>query len=164
MIWARLGWFYGKLKYFNNTSYINIEAEATKMAQSPGYLQRNAADWYIHGLLSDGYTNENQVLGSGSGLGNDVQTFSISLNKGWNKYGIKFQHIAHDPIQIINLFDENGGAYNWDDFTYGISINKKRKNILFNLNIEWVNSKNYLWKNNNKVSNVYVFLNTIYLW
>ena len=36
---------------------------------------------YIHNLLKDGYTNENQVLGSGSGLGNDVQTFSISLNK-----------------------------------------------------------------------------------
>jgi len=153
-----------KLQYLNSNTYLNIEMEAVKMSQKPSYLQRTAGNWYIHNLLKDGYTNENQVLGSGSGLGNDVQTFSISLNKGWNKYGIKFQHIAHDPIQIINLFDENGGAYNWDDFTYGISINKKRKNILFNLNIEWVNSKNYLWKNNNKVSNVYVFLNTIYLW
>ena len=80
--------------------------EAVKMSQKPSYLQRTAGNWYIHNLLKDGYTNENQVLGSGSGLGNDVQTFSISLNKGWNKYGIKFQHIAHDPIQIINLFDE----------------------------------------------------------
>jgi hypothetical protein len=52
----------------------------------------------------------------------------------------------------------------WDDFTYGLNIKQKYKNILFNLNMEWVNSKNYLWQNNNKVSNVYVFLNTIYLW
>ena len=153
-----------KIQYLTDKTYLNFEAEATQMSQRPSSLQRNANNWYLHSQILAGYTNDNQILGAGSGLGNDVQTFSISLNKGWNKYGIKFQHIAHDPIQIINLFDENGGAYNWDDFTYGISINKKRKNILFNLNIEWVNSKNYLWKNNNKVSNVYVFLNTIYLW
>ena len=151
-----------KIQYLNAKTYLNIEAEATQMSQRPSYLQRNAGNWYVH--QNGGYINENQILGAGSGWGNDVQTFAISLNKGWNKFGIKFQHIAHNPMGVTNILSYDGGAPYWDDYAYGIQLKQKYKNFLFSLNMEWVNSKNYLWQNNNKVSNVYVFLNTIYLW
>ena len=153
-----------KLQFLNEKTYLNFEAEATQMSQKPSYLQRNAGNWYIHNQIVDGYTNENQIMGAGSGLGNNVQTFAISLNKGWTKYGIKFQHIAHDPIGVTNILAYNGGSPYWDDFSYGIQFKQKYNHFLFNLNMEWVNSKNYLWQNYNKVSNVYLFLNTIYLW
>jgi hypothetical protein len=151
-----------KIIYLNNNTYLNFEAEATQMSQRPSSLQRNAGNWYVH--QNGGYINENQILGAGSGWGNDVQTFAISLNKGWNKYGIKFQHIAHNPMGVTNILANDGGAPYWDDYAYGIQLKQKYNRFLFNLNMEWVNSKNYLWQNNNKVSNVYVFLNTIYLW
>ena len=136
------------------------------MAQTPSYLQRDAANWYMHGTITDGYTNENQIIGAGSGFGNNLQTFEISWNKSWTKYGIKFQHIAHDPLgfKMIDLLNPNGGLPNWDDYAYGINIKQKYRNILFNLNLEWVNSKNYLWQNKNNISNMYIFFNTIYLW
>ena len=154
-----------KLQYLNEHLFLSIEAEATKMAQSPGYLQRNAADWYIHGLLTDGYTNENQIMGAGSGLGNNLQTMSISLNKGWTKYGIKFQHISQNPMRLVTDWKNAYlGSIDWDDYSYGIILKHKYKNILFNLNIDWVNSKNYLWQDNNNISNLYFFFNTIYLW
>ena len=151
-----------KIQYLTDKTYLNFEAEATNMSQKPSYLQRNAGNWYVHG--NGGYINENQILGAGSGWGNDVQTFALSINKGWNKYGIKFQHIAHDPIGKTNILAYDGGLPYWDDYAYGIQLKQKYNHFLFNLNMEWVNSKNYLWQNNNKVSNVYVFLNTIYLW
>jgi len=88
----------------------------------------------------------------------------LSLNKGWNKYGIKFQHIAHNKVGVTKILDSDGGLPYWDDYAYGIQLKQKYKHFLFNLNMEWVNSKNYLWQNNNKVSNLYIFLNTIYLW
>jgi hypothetical protein len=153
-----------KLQYLNQTSYLNIEVEATQMAQRPSYLQRNAGNWYEHGMLEAGYTNENQIMGAGSGFGNNLQTIAISWNKGWTKYGIKFQHIAHNPIGVTRILAYDGGPPYWDDYAYGILLKQKANRFLFNLNIEWVNSKNYLWQNNNKVTNVYVFLNTIYLW
>ena len=151
-----------KIQYLTEKTYLNFEAEATQMSQRPSYLQRYAGNWYVH--ENGGYINENQILGAGSGWGNDVQTFAISLNKSWNKYGIKFQHIAHDPVGITNILEIDGGGYNWNDYSYGIQLKQKYNHFLFNLNLELVNSKNYLWQNNNKVSNVYVFLNTIYLW
>ena len=136
------------------------------MSQRPSYLQRNAGNWYVHNQISEGYTNENQIMGAGSGFGNNLQTFTISLNKGWTKYGIKFQHINHNPISlgVTDILNTDGGGPEWNDYAYGIQLKQKYKHFLFNLNMEWVKSKNYLWQSNNKVSNVYVFFNTIYLW
>jgi len=155
-----------KITYLNSNTYFSIEAEATKTAQSPGYLQRNAGNWYVHNQISEGYTNENQILGAASGLGNNVQTIQLSINKNWNKYGIRFQHISQNPIRFTNnnWKELYLGDLNWDDYSYGLVLKQKYKKVLFNLNIDWVNSKNYLWINNNKATNLYFFLNTIYLW
>jgi len=153
-----------KLQYLNSETYLKFEAEATQMSQRPSYLQRNAGNWYVHGRIREGYTNENQILGAGSGFGDNLQTMSISWNKGWTKYGIKFQHIAKNPIGVTNVLTWDGGLPSWDDYAYGVQLKQKYKHFLFNLNMEWVNSRNYLWQNNSKVSNVYIFLNTIYLW
>ncbi len=155
-----------KITYLNSNMYFSIEAEATKLAQSPGYLQRNAGNWYVHNQISEGYTNENQILGAGSGLGNNVQSIQLSLNKYWNKYGIRFQHISQNPIRFTNTNWKELyiGDVNWDDYSYGFVLKQKYKKVLFNLNIDWVNSKNYLWKNNHKATNLYFLLNTIFLW
>ena len=154
-----------KINYINKNTYFSFDIEATKMAQSPGYLLRNAGNWYVHGI-TEGYTNENQIMGAGSGWGNNLQTFAISWNKGWTKYGIKFQHIAHDPIRLINnnWLELYSGKIDWNDYTYGIILKQKYNNILFNLNLDYVDSKNYIWYENHNKSNIYLFLNIIYLW
>ncbi len=151
-----------KIQYLNNNSYLNIEAEATQMSQRPSYLQRSAGNWYEHGVITDGYTNENQILGAGSGFGNNIQSIAISWNKGWNKFGIKFQHIAQDPIGWTNMLGPD--VLPWNDYTYGINIKQKYRNILFNLNIDWVKSKNYARIDNYDANNMYIFFNTIYTW
>jgi hypothetical protein len=153
-----------KLQYLNNNSYLNIEVEATQMSQRPTYLFRNAGNWYEHAQLKDGYTNENQILGAGSGIGNNLQTIAISWNKNWEKYGIKFNHIAMNPWYNINLSASNGGAPIWHDYSYGILLKQKYKNILFNINIDYLHSKYYLNQFDNKKSNLYFFINTVYLW
>jgi hypothetical protein len=67
-------------------------------------------------------------------------------------------------LERINLFDLKGGAADWNDYSYGLIIKKKHKNILFNANVDWVDSKNYAWKENTIRQNLYFFINTIYLW
>ena len=153
-----------KIQNLNNKSFINLEFEATRMAQTPSYLQRNAGNWYIHALLSEGYTNENQILGVGPGLGINIQSLSINFNNNYLKYGFKIQHIENDPSGGINLFDYQGGRPKWDDLIYGIVLKNKINNILFCANIDWVQSKNYLWQQNKNTNNLYFFINTIFLW
>ena len=154
-----------KLQYLNNNSYLNIEVEATRMAQTLSSMQRNAGNWYTHGQLIEGYTNENQIIGAGSGLGNNLQTFTITWNKNWAKYGVKFQHISHDPIGFTDILNVDVNTFPiWNDYSYSFIIKQKYKNILFNTNIEWVNSKNYLWKTKPQVNNLFISFNTIYIW
>ena len=151
-----------KIQYLTEKTYLNFEAEATNMSQKPSYLQRNAGNWYIHG--NGGYINENQILGAGSGMGNNVQTFTFSLNKFSNSIGLKFQHIANDPM--LNTGENAAKLRNikWDDFIFGLSGGYRYKQFIFSANLEYVKAKNYNWVNSNQQGNVFAFLNTIFIW
>jgi len=154
-----------KIQQVNSKSFITITAEATRMSQTPSYLLRNAGNWYVHGPISEGHTNENQILGAGSGFGNNVQTFSLKYGKHLNNFGILFQHIEQNPRRYIN---DVGNAWVsdvfWNDYAYGLSAQYQYKKIFFRLNAQWVNSINYLWQNGNNKNNFYCFFNTSYIW
>jgi hypothetical protein len=162
------GYVFGfkKLAYLNNIDYLDFGAEVIRMAQTPSYLMRNAGNFYEHGRITEGYTHKNQILGAGSGFGNNMQTVNLSFNRGWNKYGLIFNHIVQNPTQIVTGSIENLGlrTTKWEDFSYGIQTRYRYRNILFSANLEYVNSKNYLWTNGTNRTNFYAFINTIFLW
>lgn len=162
------GYIFGfkKLSYLNNMDYLDFGAEVTRMAQTPSYLMRNAANFYQHGSITEGYTHQNQIMGAGSGFGNNMQTINLSWNRGWSKYGLIFNHIAQNPNQIVTGSIENLGlrTTKWHDYSYGIQSRYRYRNILFSANLELVNSKNYIWNKGSNQTNFYAFINTIFLW
>ena len=162
------GYIFGfkKLSYLNKMDYLDFGAEVIRMAQTSSYLMRDAGNFYEHGRMTEGYTHNNQILGAGSGFGNNMQTFNLSYNSGWNKYGLIFNHIVQNPTQIVTGSIENLGlrTTKWEDFSYGIQSRYRYRNILFSANLEYVNSKNYLWTNGTNRTNFYAFINTIFLW
>jgi hypothetical protein len=162
------GYIFGfkKLSYLNKMDYLDFGAEVIRMAQTPSYLMRNAGNFYEHSSMREGYTHHNQILGAGSGFGNNMQTVNLSYNRGWNKYGLIFNHIVQNPTQIVTGSIENLGirTTKWEDFSYGIQSRYRYRNILFSANLEYVNSKNYLWTNGTNRTNFYAFINTIFLW
>ena len=149
----------------NIATNVALGVEALKLAQTPSYLHRNAGNFYEHSQIFQGYTNENQILGSGAGFGNNIQTFSFSYNNHWNKFGIIFNHIANSPMALVSGVEDLGlRTVKWDDYSYGIQSRYRYKNILFSANMEWVNSKNYQWIDGHRAGNFYAVLNTIFLW
>jgi hypothetical protein len=162
------GYIFGfkKLSYLNKMDFLDFGAEVIRMAQTPSYLMRNAGNFYEHYSMREGYTHKNQILGAGSGFGNNMQTVNLSYNRGWNKYGLIFNHIVQNPTQIVTGSIENIGlrTTKWEDFSYGIQSRYRYRNILFSANLEYVNSKNYLWTNGTNRTNFYAFINTIFLW
>ncbi len=151
-----------KIVKLKRNYFLNIELEATRMAQTPSYLQRQAGNWYVHTFT--GFSNQNQILGAGSGWGNNLQTINLSLNKNLTKIGIRFQNILQNPSGGINLFDEKGGLAQWRDFSYGLIYKQKFHKLIFNLNIEFINSENYARIENKSANNFYMFFNTLYIW
>lgn len=162
------GYIFGfkKLAYLNSVDYLDFGAEVARMAQTPSYLMRNAGNFYEHGGVKEGYTNQNQIIGAGNGFGNNMQTVQLSWNRAWNKFGFIFNHIAQNPTLIVTPNIANLGlrTVKWDDYSFGIQSRYRYRNILLSANVEYVNSKNYLWKDKHNATNFYAFLNTIFLW
>ncbi len=154
-----------KIQQVNKKNFLTISAEANRMSQTTSYLLRNAGNWYEHGKIWEGYTNENQILGAGSGFGNNVQSLSILYGSFSNYIGLKYQHIEQNPRRFVgevgNLWL---GDVFWEDYSYGFKVQIKIKSTIFRLNTEWVNSVNYLWKERNNRNNFYLLFNTIYIW
>ena len=154
-----------KIEKINSKNFITITAEATRMSQTPSYLLRNAGNWYEHGKILEGYTNENQILGAASGFGNNVQTIAIKYGSLTNNICLQYQHIEQNPRRLVGTVGNAWlGDINWDDYSYGIKTQFKYEKLIFKLNIEWINSINYLWQNDNNKNNFYCFLNTFYVW
>lgn len=154
-----------KLFILKENKYLDFGMEVIKLGQTPSYLHRNAGNFYEHSQIREGYTNQNQIMGAGSGFGNNMQTIQLSLNEGWNKLGLIFHHIQQNPMALVSGVEDLGlRKIKWDDYAYGVQSRFKYKNILFNANIEWVNSKNYLWVDGSNRNNLYAYFNTIFLW
>jgi hypothetical protein len=144
--------------------WLEMNAEITQTAQSPDYITRNAGDWYIY--ENGGYTNEGQILGAGSGIGNNVQTIHLTYFNGLEKLGLKMQRIQNQPItSFANYSVESLGLrpYRWTDIVIGISGQKKIQNLILNSEIQFVNSNNYAWLPTSHF-NLFCNLNITYLW
>lgn len=130
----------------SENQYIFLEAELTQMSQSPDYLVRDASNWYKHAQLLQGYTHDNQILGSGAGYGANVQTIAGGLVKENWRNSFLFQRIEHDPVYKVNK---------WTDFGVGWMPQWTHKKMVLGAKIQMIYSNNYAWEPNNNAFNLH---------
>ena len=154
-----------KIQPIKNSEYFSLGFEAIKLAQTPSYIHRNAGNWYEHSTVTEGYTHENQIIGAGIGFGNISQQLKIDYNKGIFNFGVVALHTIVDPIDVTNDILTLGlRTYNWSEIGYGINFRIKHKKFIFSTNLLNVDSKNYAWIEHRNKSNIFLQLNTTYLW
>jgi hypothetical protein len=77
----------GLQKMFQLNGYTNqqilFSAEITQLSQTPDRLVRDASGWYtfISGV-TQGHTNQGQILGAGTGSGGNLQSVDVSWISG----------------------------------------------------------------------------------
>ena len=146
---------------------IMFSGEITQLSQSPDYLIRSASGWYIHYQVTDGQTNEGQILGAGTGSGGNLQSMDVSWVMGVKKVGLTFERYEHDVDYAIgygHFLPVSGHSRNWVDFAFGIGGDWNYKNLLFNAKIQAIKSLNYEWvlKDYNPVNSYYIPHNDIF--
>jgi len=144
--------------------HILFSGEITQLSQSPDRIVRNSSGWYIHSTVTDGQTEEGQVLGAGTGSGGNLQSMDISWVSGLKKLGISFERYEHDVDFYEEFFpDINGNSRNWVDFAVALQGTWSYKNLIFNAKLQEIESLNYEWilKNYNP-SQYYIPNNTVY--
>ncbi len=146
-----------KMFPISNNKWIDFNTEITQLAQPNDYFIRTGGYWYLY---QGGFTNQSRIIGTGIGMGNNIQTLTGIFNKGLNKSGIIFQRLIHDPIPEILGIKVN----KWEDISTGVFFEQKIMQIILKAEIQVVSSKNYAWKLNDNTINVYGLLNIIYNW
>lgn len=151
-----------KMKNLKGNQWLDFSAEYTRMSEPVNYLLRTAGNWYGY---EGGYTNQNRILGSGVGSGNNVFTTKLNFLEGFTRLGMTFQHISHMPTTIVTGFDNFGlRTTKWNDIVIGLNGQKRWNKFILSADFHAVNAKNYAWDNGNDRFNLYGFLTATYLW
>jgi hypothetical protein len=125
---------------------ILFSAEITQLSQTPDRLVRDASGWYIHSGVTQGHTNQGQILGAGTGSGGNLQSVDISWISGLKKLGIGFERYEHNVDFYRTIFpDINGNSRKWVDFAFALNGEWNYKNIIFNAKLQEIKSLNYQW-------------------
>lgn len=131
----------------NDNSYYAFNWEWTQLEQSGGRLLRDAGSWYLHYNVYEGYTNNGEVIGAGIGPGSNSQYISLSLNKGFEKYGISLEIIDQNNDFYYQAFNSaNDYRRYWKDFNLHLDYRKEFKNIFASFKIIYNRSLNYQWE------------------
>jgi hypothetical protein len=109
-------------------------------------------------------TNDRQIIGAGSGFGNNVQSIKVNWVNGIQKIGIIAQRIQHDPISARELTSLTLRPTLWNELCYGVNARYAYKNLIASLELQYTSSKNYAWEAGNRKSNLFSLLNLAYIW
>lgn len=148
-------YLFGFKKLFELTKYRKIvfETEITQMQESIDRLVRWAGNWYEHGQIIPGYTHYNQIMGAGSGFGNNVQMLSIKDIHGWKQWGFQLERIQNDPFN---------SSVKWTDLLVGFNGQVRKDQWVLFLNTSFIFSKNYGWVNQKQAFNFHGALSIQY--
>jgi len=124
--------------------WIDLNFEITKMSQSPDYMVRNAGNWYEHSPITEGYTHDNQIMGSIYGFGADAVYASMALVRENKRLGFFIEQIKRDPVNRTNQ---------WTDLGIGFTPQWNKDRWMFNGKAEIIHSSGYGWeKGRNKIN------------
>lgn len=124
--------------------YMQVNMEVTQLEMDNITLNRQGGSWYVHSSIIHGYTNEGQVIGAGIGPGSNLQTINISWNKKLKSIGLQFDRYVHDN-DFFHFYIKDIRT-NWVDLSAALFSEWNYKNLLFNLKLETIRSKNYKWQ------------------
>ncbi len=83
--------------------------------------------WYTHPFISQGYTNEGQVMGASIGPGSNSETLNLSWVKGLKRIGINVERVTYNnDFVLYNYFTGNVGVGTtnkyWVDLNIGFQV------------------------------------------
>jgi hypothetical protein len=122
--------------------YIQIKLELTQLAQRGTNPERPAGSVYLHYAgISQGYTNQGQLLGAGIGPGSNLQTLHFSWTKNLQSIGVQFERYVHNSDFYTSVIRDIRA--NWVDFSTTAFITTDWKNLIFSVSTGIIRNYNY---------------------
>lgn len=143
----------GFQKLFNagkSDKLYQIRAELLNQSESINRIIRypgvgGGYTWHTHGQAR-GFTNFGEALGTGPGVGSNVQTIEISQITGLNKRGLVFERLANHQDFYNGAFGRNSERKPWIDLSLGLLWDQQWDNLIISGKAQFIKSYNYQWE------------------
>ena len=126
--------------------YLDLGVELIQLSESPDAIIRSAGNWYEHGQITQGLTNDNQILGSGAGFAANNLVLTANYVNGYSKQGLIIERTERDPEYH---------SVNWTDFSIGYTRQIQYQNYLIGAVLQYIHSANYMWEQNLNKGNIH---------
>jgi len=130
--------------YTYKKDYLQVNLEITQLAKNAITTIRNGHSWESSGVVRDGYTNNGQFLGAGIGPGSNLQTLNIGWVRAMKTIGLQFERYAHNEDFFFEYIKETRA--HWVDISTALNASWDYKNLLFQMELKGIFSKNYQWE------------------
>ncbi|MGQ7944785.1 capsule assembly Wzi family protein [Flavobacterium sp. WC2509] len=136
-------------KYKNK--YLKVNFETTRLEQSADRIVRPAGAWYVHDLVTHGYTNEGQVIGAGIGPGGNVQTLDFSVWKKDKVWGVQLERYAHNMDFYYDAYTDYD--HKWVDLRLNTYAYRKFGNLGVQAKLNFAQMRNFQYQyGDNKIN------------
>ena len=127
-----------------------VKAEMTQQQESINIVVRypgtsGSLNWSGHGVVRHGFSNFGQMLGPGIGPSSNSQTLELAWLDNRNKFGGRLERLNRHQDYFTANFINEGETGRWVDYSFTLLGELKRKKIIINPQVTFVNSLNSLW-------------------
>lgn len=159
--------------------YIQLGIEVTQLEKSKTRNTRDSGSWYNHAQVTDGYTNEGQLLGAGIGPGSNLQSLDVSWVKGLKRIGLQFERLVNNNDLFYDFayasLDKNQYINrHWVDLSIAGKFAWNYKHFILNSQLTYIRSLNYQYQweegieywdwNKKDVNNLQFKVGLMYAW
>jgi hypothetical protein len=121
--------------------YIQVNTELTQLEQTNANPDFPYRFIYTNKTVTQGYTNNGQLLGAGIGPGSNLQSLSVSWVNGLKIVGLQFERYVHNnDFHNITIKDFRA---NWVDMSATVIAEWNWHNLLLSTRFENIISYNY---------------------
>lgn len=132
-----------KIFTIDSAKRFTLETELTQLEPTNSEIARNAGNWYTHGGVLEGYTNENQVIGGGIGPGDNAASVRMTYSTKTKRQSLRIERYQHDP-----RFHGN----KWTDWSFAIAHQQMIKKYLVGGAIDFVSRGGFQWTTQHTVN------------
>ncbi|WP_237563097.1 capsule assembly Wzi family protein [Algoriphagus kandeliae] len=130
--------------------YFQVRGEMLHQQQSVNRTIRYAGfgggyTWHTHGQAR-GFSNYGEALGTGPGVGSNVQSLEISQITGLNKRGLLLERLVNHQDFFYRAFVRNSSKQPWVDYSIGLLWDQKWSHLILSAKAQYIYAYNYQWQ------------------
>lgn len=131
--------------------FYEIRAEMVQQKESVNryirYPDLNSGNtsWQTHYQVR-GFTNRGLSMGTGIGVGANIQLLEISRLSGLNKIGLRLERLENHQDFYYRAFENDSSVKPWIDFGLGLLYTRSWNGLILRSKAQAIQSSNYQWQ------------------